>query len=127
MTNSNKGHCDWSCQPSFILKGNSQFAIAKSWKMEKICKSTAQPMENRVLTFFFFFFGDPHGKILLVDMVASKIKKKGQHLVFHGWDCTFANLFRSYSKFSSAPKIKDNSQFNKGQGQGVQIKDCPLK
>ena len=57
-----------------------------------------------------------------------KSKKKKVNTWFSmGKDCTFANLFRSYSKFSSAPKIKDNSQFNKGQGQGVQIKDCPLK
>ena len=42
-------------------------------------------------------------------------------------DCTFANYFISCSKFFSALKIKDNSNFNKGQGRGVQIKDCPLK
>ena len=62
-------------------------------------------------------------------MVASKKKKekKGQHLVFHGLDCTFANFFRSHSKFLSPLEIKDNSDFNKGQGRAVQIKDCPLK
>ena len=54
-------------------------------------------------------------------------KKIGQHLVFHGLGCTFANFFRSYTKFFSALEIKDNSNFNKGQGQAVQIKDCPLK
>ena len=81
-----------------------------------------------MLTFFlfiFYVFGGHHVKILLTDMVASK--KKGQHLVFHGLDCTFANFFRSYSKFFSALEIKDNSKFNKGQGRGVQTKDCPLK
>ena len=61
---------------------------------------------------FFFFFGGQHGKILLVDMMASKKKKKkrGQHLVFHGLDCTFANFFRSYSKFFSALEMKDGWQ-----------------
>ena len=54
-------------------------------------------------------------------------KKKGQHLVFHGLGCTFANFFRSHSKFLSPLEIKDNSNFNKGQGRAVQIKDCPLK
>ena len=49
-------------------------------------------------------------------------KKKGQHLVFHGLDCTFANFFRSHSKFLSPPQIKDNSNFHKGQGRAVQIK-----
>ena len=44
-----------------------------------------------------------------------------------GLDCTFANFFRSHSKFLSPPQIKDNSNFNKGQGRAVQIKDCPLK
>ena len=79
-----------------------------------------------------FFFGGHHVKILLADMVASK-KKKGQHPVFHGCatqprlDCTFAKFFRSCSNFFSALQIKDNSKFNKGQGRGVQIKDCPLK
>ena len=42
-------------------------------------------------------------------------------------DCTFAKFFRSCSQFFSALEIKDNSKFNKGQGRGVQIKDCPLK
>ena len=42
-------------------------------------------------------------------------------------DCTFAKFFRFCSKFFSALEIKDNSKFNKGQGRGVQIKDCPLK
>ena len=88
-------------------------------------------MGNQVLTFFFFFFGGHHVKVLLADMVASK--KKGQHTVFHGLCCTtaiglyFCNFFRSCSKFFSALEIKDNSKFNKGQGRGVQIKDCPLK
>ena len=41
--------------------------------------------------------------------------------------CTFANFFRSCSKIFSPPKIKDNSKFNKEQGQEVEIKDCPLK
>ena len=65
-------------------------------------------------------------------MVASKKKKKERSTP--DWsatqprlDCTFANFFRSCSKFFSAPEIKDNSKFNKGQGQGVQIKDCTLK
>ena len=52
-----------------------------------------------------------------------KEKKKGQHLVFHGLECTFANFFRSHSKFLSPLEIKDNSNFNKGQGRAVQIKD----
>ena len=34
------------------------------------------------------------------------------------FDCTFANFFISSSKFFSALEIKDNSKFNKGQGQG---------
>ena len=75
---------------------------------------------------FFFFFGGHHVKILLADMVVSK-KKKGHHPVLHATqphlDCTFANYFRSCSKFFSALEIKDNSNFNKGQGRGVQIKD----
>ena len=54
-------------------------------------------------------------------------KKKGQHLVFHGLDCTFANFFRSHSKSLLPLEIKENSNFNKGQGRAVQIKDCPLK
>ena len=75
----------------------------------------------------FFFFGGEPGKMLVVEMVVSKKKKKGQHLVFHGSDCTFANFFRSHSKFLSPLEIKDNSNFNKGQGRAVQIKDCSLK
>ena len=54
-------------------------------------------------------------------------KKKVNTWFFHGLDCTFANFFRSHSKFLSPLQIKDNSNFNKGQGRAVQIKDCPLK
>ena len=66
-------------------------------------------------------------------MVASKKKKKVNIRFSMGCatqprlDCTFANFFRSCSKFFSALEIKDNSKFNKGQGRGVQIKDRPLK
>ena len=60
---------------------------------------------------------------MLVDVVASK-KKKVNTRFSKGcatqprFDCTFANFFISCSKFFSALEIKDNSKFNKGQGQG---------
>ena len=81
---------------------------------------------------FTFFFGGHHVKILLADMVASKKKKVNTRFSMGcatqpRLDCTFAIFFRSCSKFFSALEIKDNSKFNKGQGRGVQIKDCPLK
>ena len=55
-----------------------------------------------------------------------KKKKKGQHPLFHGL-CNATAVGLYFCKFFSALQIKDNSKFNKGQGQGVQIKDCPLK
>ena len=67
------------------------------WKLEKICKSTAQPMENQVLTFF-FIFGGQHGKILLVDIVASK-KKKVNTWFSMGW----AVLLQIFSNFFACP------------------------
>ena len=67
-------------------------------------------MENQVLTSF-FFFGGQHGKILLVDMVASKKKKKVN---------TWFSILRTVL-------LQIFSNFNEGQGQAVQIKDCPLK
>ena len=80
----------------------------------------------------FFFFGGHHVKILPADMVASTKKKVNTRFSMGcatqpRLDCTFANFFRSCSKFFSALEIKDNSKFNKGQGRGIQIKDCPLK
>ena len=69
--------------------------------------------------------------MLLADMVASKKKVNTRFSMGCATqprlDCTFANFFRSCSKFFSTLEIKDNSKFNKGQGRGVQIKDCPLK
>ena len=57
--------------------------------------------------------------------MASKKKKEKRSIPGFPWvlDCTFANFFRSCSKFFSALKIEDNSKFNKGQGRDVQIKD----
>ena len=83
-------------------------------------------MGNQVLTFFFFWrppcknTARGHGGLQ---------KKKVNTRFSMGFatqlrlDCTFANFFRSCSKFFSALEIKDNSKFNKGEGQGVQIKD----
>ena len=58
-----------------------------------------------------FFFWRPTWKNTARGHDGLQKKKKGQHLVFHGLDCTFANFFRSYSKFFSA----------------LEMKDCPLK
>ena len=67
-------------------------------------------------------------------MVDSKKKKKKVNTRFSmsyarqpRLDSTFANFLSSGSKFCPAVVIKDNSKFNKGQGQGGRIKDCPLK
>ena len=46
----------------------------------RVC--VAQPMKNRVLTFF-FIFGGHHVHEQYFYMVASKKKKKGQHLITH--------------------------------------------
>ena len=72
-----------------------------------------------------FFFGGHHVKILLAEKVNTRFSMGCA--TQPQLDCTFAKFFRSCSKFFSPLEIKDNSKFNKGQGRGVQIKDCPLK
>ena len=79
--------------------------------MEKICKSTAQPMENRVSTFFFFFLETTNGKILL-DMVASKKKKKvnmGRTLLLQIFSALTVNFLQlqKYRTILSLIKDKD--------------------
>ena len=67
-------------------------------------------------------------------MVVAKKKKKRStpvfpSLVFHYRGLTV--LFKFFSAvaviFSAILEIKDNSNLIKDKGQGVQIKDCPLK
>ena len=98
-----------NCRPSVLVRVGNQVLPPPFFFWRPPCKNTARG----------------HG-----DLQKKKRSTPGfSWVVLHNrdWAILLQNFFRSRSKFFSALQIKDNSKFNKGQGRGVQIKDCLLK